>query len=163
MVYWLMGIPKWVEEQEPEVRKGRSLFTGFDIDNPLAREVWGKIIRKTGELTKGKKVTEVGFVLANEPHWYAEKGHWTQKFQEMTSISSYTLNKFRSWLDKKYQGDINELNENWGTHFSQFADVAIEIPIDPAIKGEAKWYDWTRYNMDRSTDWFTTFKTNCIL
>ncbi|KPZ59376.1 hypothetical protein AN391_01083 [Pseudoalteromonas sp. P1-13-1a] len=155
LVYWLMGIPQWVEEREPEVRKGRSLFTGFDIDNPLAREVWGKIIRKTGELTKGKKVTEVGFVLANEPHWYAEKGHWTQNFQEMTSISSYTLNKFRNWLRTKYQGNITKLNENWDTNFKNFKSVAIEIPIDPALKGLPIWYDWTRYNMDRSTDWFT--------
>ena len=67
LIYWLMGIPEWLEKQEPEVRKGRSLFTGFDIDNPLAREVWGKIIRHTGELTKGKKVTELGYILSNEP------------------------------------------------------------------------------------------------
>ncbi|TKB43672.1 alpha-amylase family protein [Thalassotalea mangrovi] len=155
LVYWIMGIPEWVEEREPEVRKGRSLFTGFDIDNPLVREVWGKIIRKTGELTKGKKVTELGFVLANEPHWYAEKGHWTQNFKEMNSISSYTLNKFRSWLERKYDGDIAGLNANWQTSFSGFDNVQIEIPIDPALQGKPIWYDWSRYNMDRATDWFT--------
>ncbi|WP_158971584.1 alpha-amylase family protein [Paraglaciecola sp. L3A3] len=155
LYYWIMGIPEWIEKREPEVRKGRSLFTGFDIDNPLVREVWGKIIRETGRLTKGKKVTELGFVLANEPHWYAEKGHWTQKFEEMTSISSYTLNKFRSWLDNKYAGDIAQLNDNWNTEFSGFDNIQIEIPIDPALLGQPIWYDWSRYNMDRSTDWFT--------
>ena len=155
LYYWIMGIPEWVEKREPEVRKGRSLFTGFDIDNPLAREVWGKIIRETGRLTKGKKVTELGFVLANEPHWFAEKGHWTQNFKEMNSISSYTLNKFRQWLDKKYAGDIAQLNRNWGTRFAHFSSVNIEIPIDPALLGQPIWYDWSRYNMDRSTDWFT--------
>lgn len=155
LVYWLMGIPEWVEKQEPEVRKGRSLFTGFDIDNPLARDVWGKIIRKTGELTKGKKVTELGFVLANEPHWYAEKGHWTQKYKEMNSISSYTLKKFQQWLNNKYQGDISKLNDLWDSSFKDFKNVEIEIPIDPKLKGQPIWFDWTRYNMDRSTDWFT--------
>ncbi|MDO6693143.1 glycoside hydrolase family 42 [Aliiglaciecola sp. 3_MG-2023] len=155
LVYWIMGIPEWVEEKEPEVRKGRSLFTGFDIDNPLARKLWSKIIRRTGELTKGKKVTELGFVLANEPHWYAEKNHWTHNFQEMTSISSYTLNKFRSWLDRKYANDIAKLNGNWQSEFKNFDEVEIEIPIDPALQGKPIWYDWTRYNMDRSTDWFT--------
>lgn len=155
LYYWIMGIPEWVERREPEVRKGRSLFTGFDIDNPLVREVWGKIIRKTGEMTKGKKVTQLGFVLANEPHWYSQKGHWTAPFQEMQEISSYTRDKFRIWLDNKYGGDIAELNANWGTDFADFASVNIEIPIDKATQGTPVWYDWQRYNMDRAIDWFT--------
>ena len=110
LYYWSMGIPEWVEKREPEIRKGRSLFTGFDIDNPLAREVWGKIIRRTGELTRGKKVTELGYIFANEPHWYSEKGHWTHQYKEMNGISSYTLNKFREWLNNTYNGNINNLN-----------------------------------------------------
>lgn len=154
LVYWIMGIPEWVEAREPEVRKGRSLFTGFDVDNPLARELWSKIIRRTGELTKGKKVTELGFVLANEPHWYAEKGHWTQRYKEMNSISSYTQNKFRAWLDTKYQGDLDQLNANWNSNFTSFDTVELEIPIDTALFGTPTWYDWTRYNMDRGTEWF---------
>lgn len=149
-----MGIPEWVEKQEPEVRKGRSLFTGFDVDNPLAREVWGKIIRETARLTKGKKVTELGFVLANEPHWFSEKDHWTARFHEMTSISSYTLNKFRDWLDVKYQGDIQAFNKNWQTNYSSFQQVQIEIPMDQSLQGTPVWFDWMRFNMDRGTDWF---------
>lgn len=154
LYYWIMGIPEWVEAREPEVRIGRSLFTGFDVDNPLAREVWGKIIRETGRLTKGKKVTELGFVLANEPHWFSEKGHWTHRFQEMNSISSYTLSKFRTWLDTKYSGDLDKLNANWGTSFASFDQVTIEIPLDTAYKGQPIWFDWMRYNMDRGTQWF---------
>lgn len=154
LYYWIMGIPEWVEKQEPEVRKGRSLFTGFDIDNPLARDLWGKIIRRTGELTKGKKVTELGFVLANEPHWFAEKDFWTARFDEMTSISSYTLNNFRNWLNDKYEGDLAQLNANWHADFASFDDVTIDIPIDSALQGQPIWFDWSRYNMDRSTNWF---------
>ncbi len=155
LIYWNMGIPEWIEKKEPEVRKGRSLFTGYDIDNPLVREVWGKIAKKTGELTKDKKVSRMGYILANEPHWFSEKGHWTKSLDEMTSISSYTLNKFRSWLETKYSGDIAPLNNNWRAEFSNFDAVSIEIPIDPEIRGTAMWYDWNRYLMDRSTDWFT--------
>ncbi len=154
LIYWSMGIPEWVERKEPEVRKGRSLFTGFDIDNPLAREVWGKIIRRTGELTKGKKVTELGYILANEPHWFAEKGQSFQRFQEMNSISSYTLNNFRDWLASKYANDISALNSNWEKDFSSFDTVEIDIPIDPILLGKPIWYDWSRYNMDRVTNWF---------
>ena len=160
LYYWSMGIPEWVEKKEPEIRKGRSLFTGFDIDNPLARDVWGKIIRKTGELTKGKKVTELGYVFANEPHWYSEKGHWTYRFKEMNGISSYTLHKFKTWLKNKYSGNIKRLNKNWNTSYKTFNDVTIEIPIDKALTGKPIWYDWNRYNMDRTIDWFTFNQDN---
>ncbi len=154
LLYWSMGIPEWVEAKEPEIRVGRSLFTGFDIDNPLARDVWGKIIRETGRLTKGKKVTELGYILANEPHWFSEKDHWTYRFQEMNDISSYTLKNFQVWLDQKYAGDIARLNSNWETNFASFDKVDIEIPIDTALQGKPIWFDWNRYNMDRVTKWF---------
>ncbi|MBU2951000.1 hypothetical protein KO493_09845 [Tamlana agarivorans] len=154
LYYWSMGIPEWVEKQEPEIRKGRSLFTGFDIDNPVARDLWGKIIRKTGELTKGKKVTELGFVFANEPHWYSEKGHWTYRYKEMNGISKYTLNNFRSWLKEKYNNNITALNANWDTSFANFNSIEIEVPIDSALQGQPVWFDWCRYNMHRSTSWF---------
>lgn len=155
LILWNMGIPEWVLEKEPEADKGRSLFTGYDIDNPLVRDVWSKIIRKAGELTRGKKVTQLGYILSNEPHWYAEAGHWSQQFKEMNSISSYTQDKFRSWLKTKYDSDIAELNRNWKTSFASFEAVKIEIPIDKATRGTPVWYDWSRYNMDRSIDWFT--------
>lgn len=154
LIYWSMGIPEWVEEKEPEIRKGRSLFTGFDIDNPVARDLWAKIIRRTGELTKGKKVTELGYIFANEPHWFSEKGHWTYNYKEMNGISSYTLNNFRSWLKIKYKANIKALNSNWETSFANFNNVNIEIPIDTELQGKPIWFDWNRYNMDRVTEWF---------
>ncbi|WP_017446646.1 alpha-amylase family protein [Gayadomonas joobiniege] len=155
LIYWNMGIPEWVEKQEPEVRKGRSLFTGYDIDNPLVRKLWGKIAKDTGELTRGKKVTQLGYILANEPHWYSESDHWSHRFQEMNDISSYTLENFRSWLKEKYQGNIKALNQNWGTEFNTFSAVDIDIPINKNTQGTPIWYDWNRYHMDRSINWFT--------
>lgn len=155
LIYWNMGIPKWVEKLEPQVRYGRSLFTGYDIDNPLVREVWGKIAKETGALTQGKKVTQLGYILANEPHWYSESDHWTKNFSEMQVLSSYTLKKFREWLDVKYEGNLDALNNNWKTEFDSFETVEIEIPIPRTTRGTPIWYDWCRYNMDRSVDWFT--------
>lgn len=154
LTIWLMGIPEWVEAREPEIRKGRSLFQGFDIDNPLAREVWGKILRKAAEVTKGKRISELGFVLANEPHWYSETGHWTNRFEEMQGISSYTLAKFQNWLSEKYDGNLDVLNANWESDFASFESVSIAIPLSPKVRGSAMWYDWCRYNMHRSYEWF---------
>ncbi len=155
LLLWNMGVPDWMKKKEPEIEKGRSLFTGFDVDNPLLREVWSKVIKKTGEITKGKKVTDLGYILSNEPHWFSEKGHWTQKYLEMNSISSYTLNKFRVWLKKKYNGNLKTLNEYWESNFKSFDEVTIDIPMDPAQRGTPLWYDWCRYNMDRGIEWFT--------
>ncbi|MEO9476583.1 MAG: hypothetical protein ABJG41_13660 [Cyclobacteriaceae bacterium] len=155
MILWNMGMPQWVHDKDPEVANGRSLFTGFDIDNPLVRDVWSDVIRKAGELTRGKKVTQMGYILSNEPHWYSEKSHWTKNFNEMTTLSSYTIDKFRKWLDVKYKGNIANLNKNWGTAFSDFGSVEIEVPIDRENRGKPIWFDWCRYNMDRSIDWFT--------
>ncbi|WP_066218948.1 glycoside hydrolase family 42 [Formosa haliotis] len=155
LILWNMGMPDWVHKQDPEIEKGRSLFTGFDIDNPLARKVWSDVIQKSGELTKGKKVTQMGYILSNEPHWFSEKGHWTSRFHEMTELSSYTIDKLKKWLEVKYKGNIKALNKNWNTSFKNFAAVEIEIPIDKAKQGTPIWYDWCRYNMDRSIDWFS--------
>lgn len=155
MILWNMGMPGWVHKQAPELEKGRSLFTGFDIDNPTARKVWSDVIQKAGALTKGKKVTQMGYILSNEPHWYSEKKHWTARFNEMTELSSHTISKLKKWLEVKYKGNIKELNKNWKTSFKNFTDVEIEIPIDKAKRGTPIWYDWCRYNMDRSIDWFT--------
>ena len=155
LLLWNMGMPQWIYDQEPEVSKGRSLFTGFDVDNPLMREVWAKVIKKSAELNQGKKVTQLGYILSNEPHWFSEEGHWTQRYLEMNSISSYTLNKFRDWLTHKYNGDIQVLNQNWQSSFDDFSSVEIDIPIQKSLRGTPKWYDWCRFNMDRGIDWFT--------
>ncbi|TWT80350.1 hypothetical protein CA13_17630 [Planctomycetes bacterium CA13] len=155
LIYWNQGIAEWVEKLEPEVRKGRSTFTGFDIDNPLVREVWGTIARETGALTKGKKVTQLGYILANEPHWHSIASGWTRRTGEMQQISSYTLNQFREWLRKKYDGDLDRLNKNWVSQFTGFDAVEIEIPISAQTRGTPMFYDWARYSMDRAIDWYT--------
>ncbi|EMI53029.1 beta-galactosidase [Rhodopirellula sallentina SM41] len=155
LLFWNSGIPDWVLRKEPEAQRGRGLFTGYDIDNPLVRDVWGKIARKAGELTKGKKVTQLGYILSNEPHWYAAKEHWTQRYQEMNSVSSYTDAKFKAWLKETYDGNIEKLNENWATTFSDFDSISYPFPISRSHRGSPMWYDWCRFNMKRGTDWFT--------
>lgn len=155
LYFWNMGYPDWMEKQDPQVGKSRSLFTGFDIDNPLMRKSWGKIARDMAELTKGKKVTQLGFVLNNEPHYFAEKDHWTARFGEMQDVSTYTYDHFRRWLNTKYAGNVAALNANWGSDFKDFGSVQIEVPMDKKLLGTAKWYDFMRFNMDRTTNWFT--------
>ncbi len=155
LLFWNSGVPEWILEEEPEVTKGRSLFTGFDIDNPLMRDVWRRIIRKVAQMTKGKKYIQLGFIFSNEPHWFSVEGHWTHKFKEMNSISSYTLKKFQAWLAQKYDNNVDSLNLNWHSTFNNFSEVTIHIPIPGNTRGTPVWYDWCRFNMDRVIDWFS--------
>ncbi|WP_413432937.1 glycoside hydrolase family 42 [Crateriforma spongiae] len=154
LLYWMQGIPEWVQRREPEVRFGRSTFTGFDIDNPLVKEVWGTIARETGVLTRGKRVTRLGYILANEPHWHSIASNWTRRTGEMQQVSSYTLDGFRQWLREKYSGDIDQLNRNWDKQFTSFENVQMQIPISAQTRGTPIFYDWARYNMDRVIAWY---------
>ncbi|NJB83142.1 glycoside hydrolase family 42 [Wenyingzhuangia aestuarii] len=159
LLLWNTNVPKWIKEQEPEVTKGRSTFVGFDIDNPLMRDVWSDIIKKAGEITKGKKTVQLGYILANEPHWFSEKGSWAYKLGEMNDLSSYTLKKYKHWLSVKYKNNITKLNQNWNTNFKSFDDVAFEFPLRKETKGTPLRYDWDRFNMDRAIEWFAFLQT----
>ncbi|WP_282135887.1 hypothetical protein [Seonamhaeicola maritimus] len=156
---WNTNVPKWVKKQDPEVTKGECTFIGFDIDNPLMREVWSDILQKTGEITKGKKGVQLGYILANEPHWFSEQGNWAFKRGEMNELSSYTLAKFNNWLSIKYKNKIDELNNNWNTNFKSFNDVTFIFPLKKETKGTPLRYDWDRFNMDRAVEWFSFLQT----
>ncbi|MCX6624534.1 MAG: beta-galactosidase, partial [Acidobacteria bacterium] len=62
---------------------------------------------------------------------------------------------FHQWLEKKH-GSIGAANQRWGTKFATFAEV-----VPPPVKNSrpldgtnrAVWYDWTRFNQDRFTDY----------
>ncbi|WP_139957014.1 glycoside hydrolase family 42 [Flavicella sediminum] len=156
---WSTGIPKWIEKQDPEVTKGKCTFIGYDIDNPLIREVWSDILQKAGEITKGKKAVQMGYILANEPHWFSEQGNWAFKRGEMNELSSYTLAKFNNWLSEKYKNKITDLNINWTTNFKSFNDITFVFPLKKETKGTPFRYDWDRFNMDRAVEWFAFLQT----
>lgn len=62
---------------------------------------------------------------------------------------------FRKWLEDKH-GTIEAANGKWGTSYKSFDEV-----IAPPVKNSrplpgtnrAIWYDWTRFNQDRFTDY----------
>ena len=62
---------------------------------------------------------------------------------------------FRQWLEHKH-GSIGDANKRWGTSYASFLDVAA-----PPVQGQRPaagtnrglWYDWTRFNQDRFTDY----------
>lgn len=143
------NVPKWIEEKYKNIHIGERLFTQYDIDNPGAIEMQQLLLKGTIPLTAGKKFSELGYMLANEPHWNTIADTW-----ETGTVSNYTIDKFKTWLQKKH-GNIEALNALWKTGFSGFEDVTITVPIDAKLQGTPKGYDWLAFNMDRVTDWFT--------
>jgi beta-galactosidase len=151
---WILlmhSLPGWaLNKFGAEVEEGKTNYINYDIDNPYMREVWEHAIQGTVPLMKDTPVTKLGYLLANEPHWYSSKGHYAA----IEGISVYTLNKFRKWLEIKH-GSIEAINTLYGTNYPSFEEVTISLPMDPREKGTPLWYDWSRFNMDRVTEWFT--------
>jgi beta-galactosidase len=148
---WHDPLPQWaMTKYGPEILKGQSFFTKYDIDHPQVREIWKDVFKGTIPTTAGQNYTKLGYILANEPHWFTAKGHWAA----IANVSTYTMSKFRAWLATKH-GTIAKLNSLWGTSYTTFSQVNLTIPLDLSYKNTPIWYDWSRFNMDRGTEWLT--------
>ncbi|PWD99044.1 T9SS type A sorting domain-containing protein [Marinilabilia rubra] len=148
------SVPQWAEDKYgPGFKMRENTYTGYDIDNPGAREMMEFLFEGTVPFMAGKKYSELGYMLCNEPHFYTTKNSWATG-----PVSEYTKEKFRTWLSNKHES-INVLNELWETNFSSFDDVTIEIPIDQNLQGTPKWYDWVIFNNFRVTEWYKFLKS----
>ncbi|WP_083631351.1 T9SS type A sorting domain-containing protein [Labilibacter marinus] len=156
------NVPQWAEDEYgPGFRMRENTYTGYDIDNPGARDIQGKLLRKIVPVAAGKKYSELGYMLCNEPHFYTTKSKDTDNEDDWDwasgPVSDYTIDKFKIWLKDKH-GDIAELNSHWGTSFASFDDVSIDIPIYTGLIGSPKWYDWVKFNRVRVTQWYSDVK-----
>ncbi|MDO7173155.1 beta-galactosidase [Mariniflexile sp. AS56] len=151
-------VPKWAKAKYGDDFAIREdTYTAYDIDNPGAREIQKLLLGSTVPQMAGKQYTKLGYMLCNEPHFF------TQKVDDKISwasgpVSNYTKEKFKIWLENKHK-TIDQLNAVWNTDFASFKDVSIEIPIDVSLRGTAKWYDWSLFNMNRVTEWYSFLKT----
>jgi len=156
---WHKEQPDWVYETGLEVLKGQSLFIGYDIDNPMMRERWSRLLRRVGTDTRGSRGNQLGYVLANEPHWFSRRGHWSHQHGEMQSLSRHTLAKFKRWLRKKHANDVGALSKLWNKDFATFDQVEIDFPLPASLRGKPAWYDWCRFNMDRGVEWLSSLQS----
>lgn len=155
VMLWHGFPPKWSEAKEPNIKDGMRLFTLYDIDNPLVRKSWERVIKQTVPLFRDKPASKMGYILSNEPHWFTHAGGWATG-----GVSGYTKDKFRVWLKERHK-KIDILNTLWGTNFKSFKEVDFTVPFDSKTTlGTAQGYDWQRFNMDRVTDWFTMLHSN---
>ncbi|WP_158021987.1 alpha-amylase family protein [Flammeovirga pacifica] len=141
--------PKWSIDKYTDFTVGGRRYTGYDIDNPGAKEIQRQLISVVAPLTKGKNYAKLGWLLTNEPHWFTMKDTWATG-----TVSNFTIQKFKTYLKELHQ-DISVLNKRWGTSFSSFDAVEVTIPMDGKLQGTSQWYDWMSFNQHRVTEWFT--------
>ncbi|MDO7136019.1 alpha-amylase family protein [Algibacter lectus] len=154
------GVPKWSKEKFGQNFSMREdTYTAYDIDNPGARIIQEKLIRAVVPKIAGKKYSQLGYMLCNEPHFYTYKDAKREKLPWASGgVSQFTIDKFKVWL-KHNHNSIESLNGLWETSFASFDEVQIEIPIDISLKGTPIWFDWSSFNMDRVTEWYTFLKS----
>lgn len=146
--------PAWVKaEYGAEFVMRDDTYTAYDIDHPGARELNRLLLSGTVPQMAGKKYTQLGYMLCNEPHFFTTKDAWATG-----PVSEHTIKKFRIWLKAQHQS-TDRLNKLWETEFVSFDDVAITIPISGDLQGSPRWFDWVSFNMDRVTDWYQFLKT----
>lgn len=148
--------PDWaVTKYGPEfvMSEDTAGYTSYDIDHPGAREINRLLLGGTVPYMAGKKYTEMGYMLCNEPHWETAEGVWS-----WGPVSTFTMEKFKTWLTGKHTS-ITNMNSVWGTNYGSFNEVSLTIPISLDLRGTPRWYDWLRFNMDRVTEWFAFLKS----
>ena len=131
-------------------------FTAYDIDNPGARDMISKLFKATVPELAGNKYTQLGYMLTNEPRW-ANYTNGKKKVWFRADVSHFTIEKFEKWLKSKH-GNIETVNTLWQTNLDNFKAIATQLPVDLSERGTAKWYDWTTFNQERVTAWFTFMK-----
>ncbi|WP_452228508.1 MULTISPECIES: beta-galactosidase [unclassified Lacinutrix] len=153
------GIPKWASSAYGE-EFGQIIgkpFTSYDIDNPGALDMLSKLFKATVPTFVEKKYTQLGYMLTNEPRW-ANYTNGKKKVWFRSDVSNYTIQKFKTWLQEKHK-TIAVLNTLWNTNLKDFDAIATVLPVDISERSTAKWYDWTTFNQERVTDWFTFMKS----
>lgn len=156
--------PTWAKTLYPEIGEGARIFHSQDIDHPFTKTLYSKLFEAVIPKLIGKRSTELGYMIFNEPSFITKKDSWNNGLEKLSgqkddpnsstvSVTEHTFSKFRSWLSAQHSS-IEALNTLWGSSFTNFADVTITIPIDDALRGTPIWYDWCLFNMSRGTEWF---------
>ena len=139
----------FITQKYPDITDGHAAFTGYDIDHPQTKPLLKALFEGYVSEFKGKNMSKLGYLLANEPHWNTA-GSW-----DLVEITKYTHAKFVTWLQKKH-GNIATLNNLWNSSFVNFNDASnsISTPVPSNIQGDPKWYDFMRFNQERVNEYF---------
>ncbi|GLR69809.1 beta-galactosidase [Agaribacter marinus] len=142
------AIPQWATDTYENFDLGSRRFHKFDIDNPNARFIYKEMFDGLIPHVKNQRMSELGYMLFNEPTFHTQENTWNTG-----PVSDYTMEKFKHWLSARHE-NIGQLNALWNKNYASFDEIDLSIPISVDLKGSPSWFDWTKFNQVRVTDWF---------
>ena len=128
--------PGWAMEKWPHLAKGGGGFLGYCVDAPEAKQVIEKFLRAVVPLFRGKPALH-SFCLSNEPLF------------DRTAGCENTKPMWADYLARVH-GDVQAMNDRYGTAYSSFADVP--IPGNDAYTAP-QFYDYCAFNQERFAAW----------
>jgi hypothetical protein len=147
------AMPTWALAEDPDLAygAGHTSFFSYDIDHPLALDVWNQTLAAVvpvvlAHFPGGRGLS---FSLANEPGFY-------------TANSTYTLAGFVQFLKTRYNGSTAAVSAAWrlpsSKPLSGFDDprIAQAMTYDDTVA--AQLLDWNVYNNARVTRWFSALR-----
>ena len=121
------------------------------LDDPLYREKAFAFIETAVKRYAAHPAT-AGWMIWNEP--------WLRHCYCLAS-----LERFKEWLKEKYHGELEQLNNIWGTEFPVDYEVWEDIKAPSGVGflggGINAWKDWCEFNESRMTD--AMLKVNLIV
>jgi len=146
-------VPSWAVQKDPKIKEGPGIkYTMYDINSPTAHEMMSYLIKGTVPYMKGKKYSQLGYMLCNEPHWNTIKNSWAS-----SPFSDAAYDAFKKWL-KKYHKNIETLNKLWGTDYNTFEAIDGPKIMTDEQRGTAQYFDFMLFNQKRVTDWYKFLK-----
>lgn len=130
--------PEWA--LTPDVRNSNIGFINFNIFHPKAKAVIEKWAQVMARELKNKPALH-SVCIANEPVY------------DSSGRDVYTHPEFERFLEQKHR-DIATLNTLYGTHYTNFQQVAVPADHMPSTREEKRaYYDWTTFNKQMFAGW----------
>lgn len=140
---WLLSphyFPDWAFAKAPDARGGGPGFIAYDIDHPVVRDVLEKFTDEMCQKLKGNPAL-FSICLANEPVY------------DQSGRTKWSRPEYDDYLEKLH-GTIDRLNELYGTHYTNFADIAPPaIGLKATDHENRAYYDWVRFNQQHFAAW----------
>lgn len=109
-------------------------YPGIVLEHPKSKEYYEQFYRTIMPRLANKPAFD-GVILMNEPHYY-------------TNRTSYYLPLFQEAMKNKY-GEIEKLNANWGTDYTDFDDVSMPVNMNPTPQVR----DYLAFNDEAIPNW----------
>jgi len=130
--------PQWMLEKYPHLRKRREGFLQYCIHAPESQELLKRYIATIIPPLKDHPALH-SICLTNEP-------------VNVEEPCEFALRDWHNWLRNRH-GDIQTLNQRWGTNFRHFPEIPLPNPFDLSHVPRPMFLDFVRFNQEWFANW----------